>query len=60
MKVFISGHQVFKVKAGESIESVRAIVKEHRNFYERYGCKVSILWLGDKREFILMWNNYGI
>ena len=52
----ISGYMVFTTN-GRTLEATRKAVKDNRNFYERQGCKCSIIWAGNRQEYMLLWRS---
>ena len=55
MKALYSDHHVYALRNYGTIAALRNEVKKARLFYENIGYKVSILWVGQRQEFIVMW-----
>ena len=55
MKALYSDHHVYALRNYGTIAALRSEVKKARLFYENTGYKVSILWVGQRQEFIVMW-----
>jgi len=50
-----SDYHVYKVVTYGTLKATKAEVVKARLFYEALNYRVSIVWVGDRQEYIVMW-----